>query len=60
MSNAVRVTLRLPQSLHKQMVALAKKEGTSLNQAIVLNLSSCLRCYSIEPHTGRDRLAQRR
>jgi hypothetical protein len=55
MSKAERITLRLPVSLHARLVALAEKEGVSLNQYIVLNLSNCLQCYSIEPHTGRDR-----
>lgn len=58
MSNPRRITLRLPFSIHAKLVALADKEGVSLNQYIVLNLSNCLQCYSIEPHTGRDRAAQ--
>lgn len=55
MKNTVRVTLRLPVSLHKRMAEIADSEGMSLNQTIVLNLSNCLQCYSIVPHTGRDR-----
>lgn len=55
--DAVRVTLRLPRSLHAQLAAIAEREGVSLNSAIVLNLSNCLQCYSLIPHTGRDRTA---
>lgn len=55
--DAVRVTLRLPKSLHAQLEAVAQREGVSLNSAIVLNLTNCLQCYSLIPHTGRDRVA---
>jgi hypothetical protein len=34
-----RLTLRLPSTLHDQLVALAKAEGVSLNQYIVYSLA---------------------
>lgn len=33
---------RVPRSLHKKLVALAKREGTSLNQLVVSVLSACV------------------
>jgi hypothetical protein len=34
-----RLTLRLPETLHKELTALAKQEGVSLNQYIVYALT---------------------
>jgi len=34
-----RLTLRLPETLHKQLSALARREGISLNQYIVYALT---------------------
>lgn len=34
-----RLTLRLPETLHQQLIALAQKEGISLNQYIVYALT---------------------
>ena len=37
-----RLTLRLPETLHRQLEAQAKREGVSLNQYIVYTLSQQL------------------
>jgi predicted transcriptional regulator len=41
-----RLTVRLPDTLHDQLAALAKREGVSLNQFIV---------YSLSQHVASDK-----
>ena len=43
-----RLTLRLPDSLHRQLKAAAKKENVSLNQFIVYALTRQMSSYEIE------------
>ncbi len=43
-----RLTLRLPDSLHRQLKAAARKENVSLNQFIVYALTRQMSSYEIE------------
>ena len=43
-----RLTLRLPDSLHRQLKAAARKENVSLNQVIVYALTRQMSSYEIE------------
>ncbi len=40
------VTVRLPDSLHRELKAEAKREGVSLNQLCVIKLSKPLAWYA--------------
>jgi uncharacterized protein (DUF1778 family) len=55
-----RLTLRLPSSLHDQLVALAKAEGVSLNQYIVYSLSRQAASASAIEEMPGFRVAERR
>lgn len=43
-----RLTLRLPDSLHRQLKAAARKENVSLNQVIVYALTQQMPFYEVE------------
>ena len=50
-----RLTLRLPETLHKQLVRLADREGVSLNQYIVYSLTrQAGTSYSVQIVTDSD------
>ncbi|MBD2309049.1 toxin-antitoxin system HicB family antitoxin [Chroococcidiopsis sp. FACHB-1243] len=53
-----RLTVRLPETLHHQLVRLAESEGVSLNQYIVYALTrQATSAYTVDtlPETTRDR-----
>ena len=50
-----RLTLRLPESLHQQLVGLAEREQVSLNQCIVYLLTrQVTSAYTIQPIVESD------
>jgi hypothetical protein len=59
-----RLTVRLPDTLHDQLIALARSEGVSLNQFIVYSLSrqvtSDMQRPAIAPTTASDLVAEER
>lgn len=46
------LSLRLPESLHKQVKALAKEEGVSINQLITTALAEKLSALMTEDYLG--------
>lgn len=54
-----RLTLRLPETLHQQLISLAEDEGVSLNQFIVYALSKVSSNYSVRATTIEERQEQR-
>ena len=46
------LSLRLPESLHKQVKALAKEEGVSINQFITTALAEKLSALITEDYLG--------
>lgn len=55
-----RLTLRLPESLHRQLDALAKSEAVSLNQFIVFALTrQVTSAYTVQPVADETRAEQR-
>jgi hypothetical protein len=55
-----RLTVRLPGTLHKQLTALAEREGVSLNQFIVYALTrQATLAYTVHPMT-EDSIAEQR
>jgi hypothetical protein len=55
-----RLTLRLPQSLHADIAAEAKREGVSLNQYIVFALTrQVAKDYDVIAHSERQLAEQR-
>ena len=51
------VTLRLPDSIHRELLAEAKKEGISLNQLCLAKLSKPLAWYA---ELGEKTIEERR
>ena len=54
-----RISLRLPDSLHKQLRALAQKEGISINQLAASALSEKMAALALvpsDPPAPRDTL----
>ncbi|MER3493619.1 MAG: toxin-antitoxin system HicB family antitoxin [Mastigocladus sp. ERB_26_2] len=50
-----RLTLRLPETLHKQLIHLAEGEGISLNQYIIYALTRQVTlAYSIQPRSEHE------
>ncbi|WP_416668282.1 YlcI/YnfO family protein [Egbenema bharatensis] len=50
-----RFTLRLPETLHQQLVHLAEREGVSLNQYIVYALTRQVAlAYTVQATSGED------
>ena len=52
-----RLTLRLPETLHRQLINLAEEEGISLNQYIVYALTrQVASAYTVQVISEADRL----
>lgn len=55
-----RLSLRLPESLHRQLAMQARREGVSLNQYLVYLLAQrSAPSYSVEP-VGEEEVAEQR
>lgn len=55
-----RLTVRLPETLHNQLVQLAEREGVSLNQYITYTLArQVARSYTVTPVTEESKQKQR-
>ncbi len=55
-----RLTLRLPESLHRQLHTLAEREAVSLNQYIVFALTrQATVAYTVQPVTDETRAEQK-
>jgi hypothetical protein len=55
-----RLTLRLPDEVHRRLAATARESGDSLNQAIVAILSDALGCGKSGRAEETPRVAERR
>ena len=56
-----RLTLRLPETLHRQLINLAEEEGISLNQYIVYALTrQVASAYTVQVISEADRQQQQR
>jgi hypothetical protein len=54
-----RLTLRLPDTLHQQLIHIADSEGVSLNQYIVYALTrQSSTAYTVQPTSTEDRNQQ--
>jgi len=47
------ISLRIPESLHKHLRVLAKKEGTSINQLITTAVAEKISALSTEDYLAR-------
>ena len=55
-----RFTLRLPETLHKELTALARQEGVSLNQYIVYALTRQVTSAHTGQATSEEQVVQQR
>lgn len=55
-----RLTLRLPETLHQRLEALARQEGVSLNQYIVYSLTQQSTVSSLVHEVAIEKIAEQR